>query len=221
MNDLILLNGLDQALPIDDDRILNKVDEIVEESVERKDVYYALNVCRNLIQLAQLSGIALAKFFYLIKKHWDEYEIGDNFNDTVADYVGKHPGTVSKYMQIWEMHETKLIPEEFAEDIRQRNIKDQVPIATAIAQGYEMDDEDWQELVDASDFNEVSAKIREIKGKEPSRSAILIFLSDDGQISAMQEGETEFVGFLDIEGVGLIKEKAIQRIIKTSGMLER
>lgn len=221
MNDLILLNGLDQALPINDNWILDKVDEIIEESLERNDVYYALNACRNVKQIAQLSGIALAKFFYLIKRNWEEYGIGDNFNDTVADYVGTHPATVSKYMRIWEMHETKLIPEEFAEDIRQRNIKDQVPIATAIAQGYEMDDEDWQELVDASDFNEVSAKIREIKGKEPSRSALLIFLSDDGQLSAMQEGETEFVGFLNIEGAGLIAEKAIQRIIKTSGMLER
>jgi hypothetical protein len=220
-DEIILINSLDQSLPIDDNWILDKVDEIVEESLQRGDVYYALNACRNVRQMAQLSGIALAKFFYLIKENWEEYGIGDNFNDTVADYVGVHPETVSKYMKIWKMHEGKLIPEKFSEAIRQRNIKDQVPIATAVAQGYEMDEDDWQELSEASNFNEVSAKIREIKGKDPSRSSILIFISEDGQLYAQQEGETEFVGFLDLEGEGLIKEKAIQRLIKGAGVMQR
>ena len=62
---------------------------------------------------------------------------------------------------------------------------------------------------------------REIEGKEPSRSALLIFLSDDGQLTAMQEGETEFVGFLNIEEAGLIADKAIQRIIRSAGVMER
>ena len=221
MNDLILLNGLDQSLPIDDNRILDTVDEIIKESLKRNDVYYALNACRNVKQIAQLSGIALAKFFYLIKRHWDEYGIVDNFNDTVADYVGVHSATVNKYVKIWKMHETKLIPEKFAESIRQRNIKDQVPLATMLDQGYEPDESDWEDLDNAPDFTSISAKIREIEGKEPSRSALLIFLSDDGQLTAMQEGETEFVGFLNIEEAGLIADKAIQRIIRSAGVMER
>ena len=222
MNDeIILLNGLDQSLPINDDWILDKVDEIITESLEKKDAYFALNSCRALKQIAQLSGIALAKFFYLIKENWDEYEIGDDFDDVAFDYVGVHKATIDKYVRVWKMHKENLIPDEFSEDIRKRNIKDQIPIAIAIDQGYDIEEDDWQELSDASDFTAVSVKIREIKGKEPSRSALLIFLSDDGQISAMQEGETEFVGFLNIEGAGLIAEKAIQRITKSVGMLER
>ena len=219
--EVLLFNGLDQALPINDDWILDKVDEIIAESLEKKDAYFALNSCRALKQIAQLSGIALAKFFYLIKENWETYGIGDNFTDTVADYTGTHPATVSKYINIWEMHETKLIPEKFSESIRQRNIKDQVPISTLISQGYEISDDDWQDLADAPDFNTVSAKVRELKGREPSKSALLIFISSDGQLSAMQEGEIEFVGFLNVEEAGLIAEKAIQRITKLAGVMER
>jgi hypothetical protein len=221
MSELILLGGLDQSLPVEDDEILDKVDKIIAESLERKDVYYALNACKYIKQIAQLSGIALAKFFYLIHENWEQYEIGDNFNDTVADYVGVHSATVRKYVSIWKMHETKLIPEKFAEDIRQRNIKDQVPIATLVSQGYEVDDGDWQELVDAPDFTSISAKIRDIKGREPSKSALLIFINEDGTLTAMQEGETEFVGYLNIDDAGLIGDKAIQRLLKSAGVLER
>jgi hypothetical protein len=174
-----------------------------------------------LRQIAQLSGIALAKFFYLIRENWDEYEIGDDFDDVAFDYVGVAKETVDRYVRVWKMHELKLIPEQFAEDIRQKNIKDQIPIATAVAQGYEINEDDWQELVDAPDNTTVGAKVREIKGKEPSKSALLIFLTSDGTLSVTQEGETEFVGYLNVDDAGLIAEKAIERIKRSAGILLR
>jgi len=222
MNDeIILLNGLDQTLPTNDDWILDKVDEIVAESLERKDAYYALNSCRALKQIAQLSGIALAKFFYLIKQNWDEYGIGDDFDDVAFDYVGVHKATVDKYVRVWKMHTENLIPNTVSDDIRKRNIKDQIPIAIAVDQGYDIEEDDWQELADAPDFTSVSAKIREIKGKEPSKSALLVFISGDGTLTAQQEGETEFVGYLNVDDAGLIAEKAIQRIVRSAGVLEK
>jgi len=89
----------------------------------------------------------------------------------------------------WEMYEKKFIPKEFEDEIRGKNIKDQIYIATLPAQGYEPDEDEWQDIVDAPDYNSVSAKVREIKGKEPTRSALLIFISEDGTLSAQQEGE--------------------------------
>ena len=222
MNDeIILLNGLDQTLPIEDDWILDKVDEIIRESLEKKDAYLALNSCRALKQIAQLSGIALAKFFYLMKENWDKYEIGDEFDDVAFDYVGVHKSTVDKYVRVWKMHNQHLIPSEVSEQIRKRNIKDQIPIAIAVDQGYDIGEDDWKDLADAPDFNSVSAKVREIKGKEPSKSALLLFISSDGTLTAQQEGETEFVGYLNTDDAGLIAEKAIQRILKSSGVMEK
>ena len=109
-DELELLDGIDQSVPVDDTVILQRVDEIIAESVREKDGYIALNACRQLIQIKKLAGVALAKFFYLIKENWDVYEIGDSFDDTVADYSGVLPATVSKYVKIWSMYENKLIP---------------------------------------------------------------------------------------------------------------
>ena len=219
--ELDILNGMDQTVPVDDEWILDKVDEIIAESVEKKDAYVALNSCRQLRQISQLSGVALAKFFYLIRENWNEYDIGDDFKDTVYDYVGVHPATVSKYIKIWEMYEKELIPKEFEEQIRQRNIKDQVPISNLVAEDYPMDQDDWEDIVDAPDFTSLSKVTREIRGKKPYKNALLLFISSDGTISATQDEETEFVGYLNVEEAGDIAEKAIQRITRASGILER
>ena len=220
-DELELLDGIDQSVPVDDTVILQRVDEIIAESVQKKDGYIALNACRQLIQIKKLAGVALAKFFYLIRENWEIYEIGDSFDDTVADYSGVLPATVSKYVKIWSMYENKLIPAEFEEEIRQKNIKDQVPISNLVADDeYELDEEDWQSIADAPDFNSVSGKIREITGKKPYKNALMLFLSDDGTINATQGERTEYVGFLDPEG-GEISQKAIQRIIKSAGIMRR
>jgi len=221
MTDLMELNGLDQSLPVDDTYILNRVEEVVRESIERKDVYHALDFGKGLIQISQLSGIALAKLFYLLRENWDVFEIGDNFKDVAYSYVGRDRATVDRYIRVWEMYEKKLIPDQFVEDIRQKNIKDQIYIASMTAQGYEPEENDWQDIVDAPDYTSVSVKVREITGKEPRPNALLIYLTSDGTLQAEQEGHIEFVGYLNIEEGGDIAQKAIQRLLKSAGVLER
>ena len=220
-DDLLVLNGLDQSLPVDDNWMLQKVDEIINESLRQKDPYIALDFGKNLIQISQLSGIGLAKLFHGLRENWYIYEIGDDFDDVAYDHVGRSKATVDRYVRVWEMYEQNLIPEDLSDEIRQKNIKDQIPIASLLSQGYEPDEDEWQELADAPDHASVSAKVREIKGKEPRKSALLIFISSDGNLSAQQEGHVEFVGYLNIDDEGLIADKAIQRLLKSAGVLSR
>jgi len=221
MNEIELLDGMDQAVPVDDKGVLNRVDEIIAKSVKEKNGYIALNACRDVRQISKVAGIALAKLFYLTKENWDVYGIGDNFYDTVADYAGVLRATVSKYVKIWAMYENKLIPSEFEEQIRQKNIKDQVPISTLVTDAeYELDEEDWQSIADAPDFNTVNKEIREITGKKPYKNALMLFISEDGTINGMQDEETEYVGFLNLDG-GDIAQKAGQRIIRSAGILQK
>jgi hypothetical protein len=221
MTDLMELNGLDQSLTVDTTPMLEKIDEVVQESIERGDVYYALDFGVNLIQVAQVSGMGLAKLFYLLREKWHMFEIGDNFNDVAYSYVGRTKATVDRYVRVWEMYENKLIPKEFEDEIRQKNIKDQIYIATLGAQGYEPTEDEWQDIVNAPDYSSVAKKVREIKGKEPTKSALLIFISESGELSAQQEGVTQFVGYLDIKDAGDIGKKAIQRLLKSAGVLQR
>jgi hypothetical protein len=220
-DELLVLNGLDQSLPVDDNLMLQRVDEIMDESLREKDPYIALNFGKSLIIVSQLSGIGLAKLFYQMKENWDAYERKDDFDEIAYDYVGRTKGTVDRYVRVWKMYEQNLIPKNLSEEIRQKNIKEQIPIANLLAQGYEPDGEEWQELADAPDHASISAKIREITGAEPRKSAILIFMSENGELSAQQEGETQFVGYLDINDAGDIAEKAIQRLLKSAGVLLR
>jgi len=218
--DLLELNGLDQSLSVDTEPMLEKIDEIVQESIERGDVYYALNFGKGLIEVAQVSGMGLAKLFYLLKENWDKFEIGDDFESVAYSYVGRTKDTVDKYIRVWKMYEDSTVPLKYADDVLQKNIKDQIPIANMLAQGYEPDEKQWQQIVDAPDYTSVGAVVRDIKGKEPRKSALLIFIDDDGNLNAQQEGETQFVGYLN-EEPGDIAEKAIQRIIRAAGVMQR
>jgi hypothetical protein len=221
MSDLLEVNGLDQALSVDVTPMLEKIDEVVEESIKRGDVYYALDFGVNLIQVAQLSGMGLAKLFYLLRENWDKFEIGDDFDSVAYSYVGRTKTTVDRYVRVWEMYENKIIPPEFEEEIRQKNIKDQIRIASLPAQGYEPTEKQWQEIVDAPDYNSVGVIARKIEGKEPRKSALLIFISPTGELSAQQEGIIEFVGYLAVDEAGEVAEKAIQRLLKSAGVLQR
>jgi hypothetical protein len=86
---------------------------------------------------------------------------------------------------------------------------------------YELDEDDWQNIVDAPDFNTVNREIRDITGKKQYKNALNIFMSEDGTLNATQHDETEYVGFLNVEGADDIAWKAIQRLIRTAGVLQK
>ena len=221
MSDLMEVNGLDQSLSVDDTEILIRIETIIQESIERKDAFYALDFGKEFIKISQLSGIALAKLFYRLRENWDLFEVEDEFDSVAYAYVGMHKSTIDKYIRVWEMYEHKIIPEDLESEIRQKNIKDQIYIATLPAQGHEPTLEEWQEIADAPDYNSVASVVREIKGQKPRKSALLIFINSDGTLMAQQEDEMQFVGYLNVDDAGDIAEKAIQRLLRAAGVLER
>ena len=219
-DDLVLVTSFDQSIDTDLS-ILDRIDKILAEAVEKKDAYIALNACKELVQVSKISGLGLAKMLYSIFTKWDEFGINDKFEDVVYEYVGLHKYTVHKYVRVWAMHEEKRIPAQFEQDILQRNIKDQIPIANALVQGYKIDDDNWEKLSNASDFNEVARIVREdIKGKEPSVDALRLYIDIVGAIYAYKGGQKRLVGALNIRDEDEIVKQAIQRIINNCGIME-
>jgi hypothetical protein len=220
-DDIMLVTSFDQSIATEDLSILDRIDSILDEAVKAKNAYIALNACKSLVRVAKTSGIGLAKMLYHIYSKWDEFEINDAFEDIVYEYVGLHKYTVQKYVRVWAMHQENKIPEKYEQDILQRNIKEQIPIANALVQGYKIDDENWDKLVDASDFTEVAKIVREdIKKKEPSIDALRLYLTKMGAIMAYKGGKTRMVGTLNIRDVDEIVKQAIQRIINNCGIME-
>lgn len=220
-DDLMLVTAFDQSVDNQDLTILDKVGEIIDDAVKKKNAYIALNACKSLVQISRTSGLGLAKILYLIYVNWEDFGIKDEFESVVYDYVGLHKYTVNKYIRVWGMHQEKRIPEKFEEKIIQRNIRDQIPIANALKQGYKINEKEWDKLANAPDFSEVSRIVREdIKHKPMSVDALRLYLDKNGTIYAYQNNQKEIVGALNIHNENEMVQQAVQRIINNSGILE-
>ena len=221
MDELLLVTSFDQSIQTNDLSILERIDKILDKAVENKDAYIALNACKELVQVSKISGLGLAKMLYHIYAKWDEFGITDPFEEVVYEYIGLHKYTVQKYVKVWAMHQENRIPAKYEQDILQRNIKDQIPIANALVQGYKIEDEDWDKLVDASDFNEVAKIVREdIKKKEPSIDMLRLHIDNMGGLWATKAGIRKLIGALNIRDENEIVKQAVQRIINNCGILE-
>ena|SRR3989337_1568787 len=220
-DDLMIVTSFDQSLDTEDLSILDRIDKILAEAVKQKDAYIALNACKTLVQVSKTSGLGLAKILYYIYTDWEDFGIEDKFEDIVYEYVGLHKYTVHKYVRVWAMHQENRIPAKYEQDIMQRNIKEQIPIANALVQGYDINEDNWEKLSNASDFNEVARIVREdIKNKEPSIDALRLRLDNMGAIWAYKAGEKRLVGALNIKDADEIVKQAVQRIINNCGIME-
>jgi hypothetical protein len=152
-NELIILSPLDQDLTVDDeDHILDKITAMLMDSIKEKNVRKALNIVHQLHNIIKISGLGLAKTLYLIKFHWKEFEINDDYTDTIASVTGLHKRTIQTYTTMWEMYETGKIPEKFEDRIMGKSTGILVPITQTLNQGYNISDDDWEELCNAPDL---------------------------------------------------------------------
>lgn len=221
-DELSILSGLDQPLPTDSSEIDQRIDAIIGQAILQKNVYIALNACRSLIGVIKISGLSLARVLYAIKANWDKFGMDESFDDLVYEYLGRSPQTVDKYITIWKMFEDQVVPPRIAEQLKQRNIQDLVPIANAIAQGEEITEDQWERLAEAPDFNSVSRIVREdIKGADPRRSLLTISIDADGTLWAYKDGNRYFIGSLEVKDEEEIVQKAINRITNNSGILRK
>jgi len=220
MNDeLSVVSSLDQPLAVSPDEELEKIDEIIKYSIRQGDPEIVFRHGFRLLAGMQIRGWALAKLLYLVEKSWDDYEIGDDFYDTVTGYLALHKNTIKRYIDVWDSCE--LIPPKLLPEFQQKAIRTHIPISSAIAQGYEIDDNTWQDLADAPDLNTVSRIVREdVRGEELKTGSISLSIDRDGSIYAFSHDQRYFIGSLEVDHKVEVAQKAINRIIKNSGIMQ-
>jgi len=211
---MFLDSPMDRSITVHDDMrkiILQRIDEAINQA---QTVDEALLVVEQLVVISELSGLGLAKSLYEIKKKFNVDE------DYIYERVGKHKTTVQNYIRIWKMFAEKLIPDEYMEAIQSRNIKDLVPIANALEQGYEFTDSIWEDIAQAPNFNTVSKVVREkVKGEEGRTNLLTIMLKSNGDIIGYKNGEQYFGGHLVMDNQEVITQIR-ERIIKGAGVLQ-
>src|SRR3989304_2711158 len=102
-DDIMLVHSIDQPIVTDNGWILERIDVIIQESVQKHDAIIALNVCKQLVEISKTSGLALAKALYLIKINWDEYDVGDEVNNTVLDFTFLEDPAIARNFSVWAM----------------------------------------------------------------------------------------------------------------------
>jgi hypothetical protein len=221
-SDLMLTDGLDQPITTDNEWALARIEEIVNRAIEAKNAYLALDACKQLVQVSKMSGHTLAKGLSLIKSNWNKFGIEETFEDVAFMHLGLHPHTIDRYIKTHELLEdcNGIIPKDLLGEMKQRNIKELIPIANMVAQGYELEQLDWEHLVDAPDFTTIASIVRSIKGQEPRKSGIQIHLVRTGELIAFQAGTRYHIGVLNVDDTAPTVTKSIERIVNNTGILE-
>jgi len=218
MNDSLLeiTASLDQPIPFETKDILSQVDIVVNKALEEGDPEIGFNAGATLIKANRLAGIGLAKLAFKMRDRWDEFGITDDFSDVASLYWQISKLTIDRYIRVWEMFDSKEIPDEFEDKLLQRPMKDLVAISNMVAAGYPVPVPMWEVLAEAPNNATVLAEIRDIKGVEPRGNPMIIHLERDGTLRAWKNSEGIYIGYLSLE---FDAQKAVNRIIDKVGIV--
>ena len=196
---------------------MHNIDNELIHLHETGDFNRATHVIFALEKLDTVSGHAKAKFLYGFNEWWKDNRSDENFTDHIKSTTPTKEVTVKRYVQAWKFVENNTIPKQVAS----RPMRDLVPIALTIAQGYDISKEQWRKLELCANDGEIRDTLRKIKGQEPRKSAKVLKLERDGTISLWVKNEKKFVGFLNLKDAETDEDiaAAIEKI-KSIGMIE-
>lgn len=219
---LEITTSLDQPLPVSVQKALDNIDTLIEEARKSGDPEILLQELEDRIGQIRISGMALCKLLYKARQVWSEFSQENDFEEVVAERIGLSATTVDRYATTWAMHENKLMPPKIADEIIQKPLRVQIPVAKMLEQGYKPDKKQWKELAAAPDLSTTAAVIREIKGVPPRQNSLMVYIDKKGNITATENDEIVDVGFLFFnDRDNPIIEHAIRRIINDARMIEK
>ena len=194
---------------------LNQVDDLIQKALDQDDIDIVLVEINRMIEAKELVGKVLAKTLYLLNQNYYRFSISEQ--ERVEDILGAinvKPDTMKRYLRVWKYMDE--LPQSF-QDGSIRNI---VPIANALDQGYDISDEHWEKLERASSLHEIQRIVTvDVKEAEPRKSGIHGYLNNgDGSLYCWCDGERGDVGYLDIHSTNEAVQKFINRIVNNTGI---
>lgn len=208
-------NSIIPAFPI------ASLDSALDAAIKDCDADQAFELCNILVNIQRYSGLTLAKVLWTIQQHWQDFGIEDDFYDNAALRIDMHRDNIERYVRVHEML-TKHAPQEILNQLQDHNIRDLIPIANAVHQGYEIEEATWNKLANADTSQEISSIVREdVKGADPRSNSITIRMDRDGSLWAFRQEQRYFVGSLEVSDEEETIQKAINRIVSNSGIMKQ
>jgi hypothetical protein len=224
MNEFEITALIDQSIPIKMEQTLfDRIDNVLAQSLQEKDPVIALSVGKGLLGVVRLGGLGLAKLLHGVNSRWKDYEYSGTIYALAEDELGiLAKATINRYIAVWEMITGGYIPNDVLDEVKVKPMRQLVPMASLITQGFDVSTKDWVRLAHATDAGEVAEIVREIKGKPPKKQSMKIVLEADGQLNAWNGGKIVNIGMLRVENeTDEIVAKAIERIVNNSGIIRR
>jgi len=196
-------------------KIDNEVDYVIQRSLELNDPQTALDFAASLAATGYLRGIQLARVLYELEEVWDQFETDDSVEDAVFKHMGVSPTTFSQYTRMYR-YVLKGRPQLIGKPIRG------LIGLIAAARDEELDEDDWNEIYSAVDVASILAVRDRVRGKRTSGHAqIVIEQSRDGYIKARRGEDIEELGFLTRDPKTDVGQRALDRIIRGAGVMQR
>lgn len=197
---------------------MSSIDNEIVHLHDTGDIARATDLIRRLDALDTVSGHAKAKFLFGFNEWWKQNNPEENFADHIESTTDTRPITVRRYVQTWKYIDDYTIPKEIA----QRPMRELVPIASHLSQGYNLSKEQWRKIKLSTTSSEVGAILRDAKGKPARKSARVIKLSRDGSLNGYKDNKKYFIGFLNIKEAETdpVLAEFIEKIKINSGIIE-
>jgi len=195
---------------------LDKVDEIIQRVQATGNIDIAWGYISGLRRGGELAARGIAKTLYEMYTRWDTMPTDDDFIDVAVARTGLSPQTIAKGIDYWE---NVLIPHP---ELMHLPVGAYHLIAPAARQG-DLDDDDWENLSNASSINDVREIVQSKRGKRTSSEhALAVMLERDGTLIARRgSGPWSKFGFFNLKTEDEAGVSAIDRIVRAAGIQKR
>jgi len=195
MKDL-MEGGTDQDfdVAIEDDDLINElvtVDTILSQSLLKGDPTAAFQYIRDVRSLGIRKSMGVARILYQTWVDWPLYQkagIDDDWENVAPGMSGLSLDHCRRYRDIVaNIHENPEIPEGIRKAIMRKPVQSQFALMTAARDG-DLDEDDWNAVINASSPTEVSAIVREKRGARTSSESRIIVVEERGGTLKAKQG---------------------------------
>lgn len=201
------------------------VDQITDAVERTGNIEIAAMFLRSASALTRAVGIAKAKLYYWLNHHF-VHEQGQS-ETWLTSYlqecgVTDEPLTIERYIKAWGA--VISAPPDVQDNLLVQPMKNLVLLGSTVAQGYEIEEDEWKLLSSSKDEHDFRGIINErVKKVAPKTGSLQIKINmETGDIYAWSNGEKFFLGYLDVSAMqdNPTIDKAVNRIIDHSGIMK-
>lgn len=234
------MSSINQKPPIINDEILKEeetvmalADKAIGDSLESGSFDFAAEVISSYRSLSRVSELGQSKVLHGVNHFWHnvKHEDGDTYFSWSVRATGYVLATIERHISVWEMLSGNYIPEQYRKQIASHTVRQLFKIYSLavvprkhennydfIDADYDVEDDDWLALSEASDERRTSDIVLEIKGKERNKNFMSLKVDSRGDIIMYQGNEQRPVGTLNIGSHDTMVHKAIRRIMDGAGI---